>query len=255
MRKWIFFLGIFLLGYCEAQAQAFSIFPRERKEALWDAVLVRDEAALGPRMYRFGALNGSLYERIQGGDNTYLWALQWASDSAFLDSGELIPLVLVDFYGADTLKNILWCASELDSEIVHFDWISNAIGDTAWRNVAWEERWQRGDSFAYFVLRDYLLPLPCHHESMYLHYAGSDDITLSIDFDFAGGLDLEECLLFVEEHVSHLRAFHLEECLTETPQLTLEVAVRNAPIAEIREFMRRVSDLGIRIELVFPWER
>ena len=255
MRKWVFFLGIFLLGYCEAQAQAFSIFPRERKEALWDSVLVRDEAALGPRMYRFGALNGSLYERIQGGNNTHLWALQWASDSAFLDSGELIPFLLVDFYGADTFKNILWCASELDSEIVHFDWISNAIGDTAWRNVAWEERWQRGDSFAYFVLRDYLLPLPCHHESMYLHYAGSDDITLSIDFDFAGGLDLEECLLFVEEHVSHLRAFHLEECLTETPQLTLEVAVRNAPIAEIREFMRRVSDLGIRIELVFPWER
>jgi hypothetical protein len=59
----------------------------------------------------------------------------------------------------------------------------------------------------------------------------------------------------VEEWVFHLRAFHLEECLTETPQLTLEVAVRNAPIPEIREFMRRVSDLGIRIELVFPWER
>ena len=87
MRKWVFFFGIFLLGYCEAQAQAFSIFPRERKEALWDAVLVRDEAALGPRIYRFGALNGSLYERIQGGDNAHLWAMQWASDSAFLDSG------------------------------------------------------------------------------------------------------------------------------------------------------------------------
>ena len=303
MRKSFFLLGIILLGICEAQAQTFSIFPRERKEASWDFVLpanrmsalnnyngiervvvldefmddslaieMRDtlisgdagsdvsyfeenEALFGPRLYRFGALNGSLYERIQGGNNTHLWALHWASDSAFLDSGELIPLLLVDFFGEDTLRNILWCASELDSETLNFEWIYEAVRDSCWRNIAWEERWQRGDTFAYFVMEDYLLPLPCNHESIYLYYGGSKDITLTIDYDFAGGLTLDECLPFIEEHVEHLRAFHQEDCLTETPQLTIEVAVRNAVIVEIREFMRKISDLGIRIELVFPWER
>lgn len=303
MRNWFFLLGILLFGICETQAQAFSIFPRERKVASWDLVLpstrksildkdngmervtlldefmndsssseVRDplisgvtdsnvldikedETLFGPRLYRFGALNGSLYEQIQGGNNAHLWSLHWASDSAFIDSGELIPLLLVDFYGEDTLKNILWCISELDSEILNFKWIHEALGDSCWRNVAWEERWQRGDTFAYFVMDDYLLPLPCNHESIYLYYGGAKDITLTIDYDFAGGLTLDECLPFIEEHVEHLRAFHQEDCLTETPQLTIEVGIRNAAIVEIREFMRKISDLGIRIELVFPWER
>ena len=291
MRNWFFIWGMFLLGICEAQAQAFAIFPYERKEALWDSVLYKYGVAssvtykvqssdmnkvdslhvgtsfrnnsavregvgfVGPRLYRYGALNGSLFERSQGGDNSHLWALQWASDSLYLDSGALIPLILVDFYGTDTLKNLLWCVSEADSELLELNWADEALSDLVWRNIAWEERWLKGDSFAYFVIDDYLLQLPCSHETVYLHYAGSKDITLTIDYDFAGGLTLEECLPFIEEHVEHLRAFHHEDCRTDTPQLTIEVAVRNAAIVEIREFMRKISDLGIRIELVFPWER
>ena len=262
MRKAILILVFLLLGGSALYSQSFSIFPQDKKLDACDTLLVSEpydndslEAKINmPQGYEFGALNGSLFERFQGGNNSHIWAIHWVSDSTFFDSGELIPLLLVDLYGKDTIKNILWCISALDTALIDFKWVSTAAQNDVWRNWAWEQRWERGDTFAYFVLEDYLLPLPCNHESMYLYYGGSEDITLTIDLDFASGLNLEECLDFIQDHVNHLLAFHNQACLSNTPQLTLEVGVRNASIGEIREFMRDVSEMGIRIELVFPWE-
>mgnify|MGYP000683926992 CR=1 FL=1 len=42
------------------------------------------------------AEQASWVARFQGGNNSHIWAIHWVSDSAFLDSGELIPLLLVD---------------------------------------------------------------------------------------------------------------------------------------------------------------
>jgi hypothetical protein len=259
MRRCFFFLGIFLLEICEARAQAFSIFPRDflngvegNKHPWLDSIATNDSNASKP--LQFGALNASFFERSLGGENTHLWALQWGSDSAFLDSGTLVPVVLVDYFGTDTFKNTVWFVSDADTALLSFNWVEKALLSGAWRNVAWEERWQRGDSFAYFVLRDYLLPLPCNHESMHLYFGGSDEITLTIDGDFVSGLNWEECLVFIQEQVAHIKSYHELDCLDSKPQLTLEIGIRNPPIAFIRDFMQRVSLMGLRIELIFPWK-
>lgn len=259
MRGWFFLVVLSSVGITELQAQAFSIFPRDFLNAidgnkfLWvDSTATNDSNASKP--LQFGALNASLFERALGGENTHLWALQWGSDSAFLDSGTLVPVVLVDYFGTDTFKNTVWFVSDDDTAMLSFNWVEKALLSGAWRNVAWEERWHRGDSFAYFVLRDYLLPLPCNHESMHLYFGGPDDITLTIDGDFVSGLDWEESLAFIQEQVLHINSYHELNCLDSKPQITLEIGIRNPPIALIRDFMHRISLMGLKIELIFPWK-
>lgn len=259
MREWFFWVVLSSVGITELKAQAFSIFPRDflnttdaNKFSWVDSTATNDSDAL--KTLQFGALNASFFERALGGENIHLWALQWGSDSAFLDSGTLVPVVLVDYYGSDTFKNMVWLVSDADTALMAFNWVEKVLLSKVWRNVAWEERWQRGDSFAYFVLRDYLLPLPCNHESMYLYFGGTDEITLSIDGDFASGLDWEESLMFIQEQVLHIKAFHESNCLDSKPLLTLEIGIRNPPIAPIRDFMQRVSLMGLKIELIFPWK-
>ncbi len=157
MRRYLFFLGIFLLGICEVRAQAFSIFPRdflntagENKFPWLDSTANNDSNAL--KTLQFGALNASFFERALGGENTHLWALQWGSDSAFLDSGTLVPVVLVDYFGTDTFKNTVWFVSDADTALLSFDWVEKALLSGAWRNVAWEERWKRWRFFCLFCI-------------------------------------------------------------------------------------------------------
>lgn len=253
MHRWLWFLFWFGIS-CEVKSQAFSVFPQNKRIDAWEQLLNSDSLN-GPKTYQFGALNGSYFESVIGGNNLHLWAIKWASSSQYLDSSPWKPLIIADFYSeSDTLKNVVWLAHDLDSAVNNPQWVEQVLlNNTNWRSIAWEERWQRTDSFAYFVLRDYLLPLPCHHETIYMNYLGPDDIELSIDLDAARGLNFEECYEFIYEQLEHLKAFHEPQCRTQ-PLITIEVGIKNAPIHEIRAFIQVMSRLGARVELVFPWE-
>ncbi len=242
-----------LVGIFQLRAQMISIFPQKGKPFL-DSIVLNSDTIMGPKLYRFGDLNGSLFERAMGGENKALMAVKFASDSSFLDTGFLLPILLTDYLGTDTLRNVLWVISRTDTVLNSINWVQKALLDSAWQNIAWSESFNSADTFAYFVLSDYLLPLPCSHESVYLVYEGPESITLNIDQDAASGLSFEECMIFIHEHIDHLKAFHDSNCLQDMPQITLEVAVRNADISSIRAFMHEISKMGLRIELIFQWE-
>ncbi len=253
MRKifWVFSFLLALLGHLKAQP--FSIFPQNGKPFI-DRILLNQDSLRMPKLYRFGDLNGSFFERASGGEDKPLLAIKFASDSTYLDEGSLIPILLADYFGSDTARNIVWAISRADTSLKSLHWVQNALLDSGWRNIAWAEGFNSADTFAYFVLSDYLLPLPCNHESVYLIYEGPEKITLNIDGDAASGLTFEECMVFIQEHLDHLKAFHRSNCINEIPQITLEVAVRNADIAVIRAFMHDISTMGLRIELIFQWQ-
>jgi hypothetical protein len=105
----------------------------------------------------------------------------------------------------------------------------------------------------FIQLEDFLLPLPCHREEIYIRYFSNEDINLSWSGYEANGLNFAQTRLFIKDEILHQRAYHRREC-HDPIQMTLEFMHRNTDIVEVTRYLRSLTDLKVKLKVLFPVE-
>lgn len=250
--RWVTWSLLFLiLRTCELNAQATVHFSnRFFKE---DSV-APFEFSKRDYVFKFGQLDNTYYERAIGGNDAPLKGLFWASEKRFFDSSDFQALVLADYFGRDTFLNVLWMVSKSDTLFQDVSWVDSLLLEKDWRSVAWELAYSDKVLTAVFDIHDVRLPIShCRFHTIHLYYGGRDQITLDIDGERAMGLNFDLCYDFILKEWEHIQQYHEVSCLKLKPMVTFELGVKNADMPEIRQFMVKLSQKGILMDVVLPF--
>ena len=198
----------------------------------------------------FGIMSNTLFEKHIGGEGHSLYGLRLQRKSIPRDESIprkeenwLRPLAIVDVVTAtDTLLNVALGVPEEDS--------ATKFGDFAWGEMADLRNVTAFDD--HFVADQYILPLPCNHYPIYVAYWGPGEATLSLDDDFADGLDLGQVIPFLEEQKGHQEAYHGAHCMDIFKEVIFDIQTRHADIREINDFVEKLTALGFRLKVMYP---
>jgi len=248
------FLLLFSVGIASLKAQSFTYNPKDLS-ALNPILDSFCRGLDGVGFYRTGILNASIYECVLGGNDSALSVIHWASESRFLDSGDLKPVLIVNFVGdSDTLLNLVWLLSSQDTLYKELGWVKDALRCSYWQNAHWESSVVDSDTFISVDLKKMMLPLPCNHKSVYLYYEQSGNIRMELDGNWYFGRNLDWCYAEIVKHAAHLSKFHEERCWKNNIMVSMEFAYKTLALDEVRAFMRKLSNKGILMEVYFTKE-
>ena len=202
-----------------------------------------------------GIFPNTLHEKHMGGFDNVLNGMIFISDSIknnnFSDS--IHPIAIADIQVNDQLlfkdvvfgksiKDTIISDSQLMGLILTLPFLKNLDG-------------MNGDSIlknSQFVFESYTLPLPCSHYPIYVEFWGEEDVTLSIDYDFAAGLTLDEVLPFIKSNAQHITDFHGEHCSAEMNKVILHIHTRNADIETISKFIEQLTATKTKLQILYP---
>ena len=198
-----------------------------------------------------GYIANSLFESPNTHQARPLNALILSSKGYRYHDSDLIPLLWVD----DTLtktSNLIVLISRQDTNAYYFlERSGQQDGTLGWVNIQKAVGGEQERATSVFNLKDFLIPLPCDREEVYIRYFSNYDIYLSWSGFEANGLTLEQTKCFIEDELYHQKAYHRENCYNPLP-VTLEFMHRNADISEVTRFLESLVPLGVKMKVLFP---
>ncbi len=222
---------------------------RESQNHKWDSLLHNSQKdSFG---WSAGYIANSLFESPNTHQARPLDALILSSKGYRYHDSDLIPLLWVD----DTLtktSNLIVLTCRQDTNAYNFlerSWQQD--GTLGWVNLQKAAGGEQERATPIFNLKDYLIPLPCDREEVYIRYFSNYDIYLSWSGFEANGLTLEQTKRFIEEELYHQKAYHQKNCYNPLP-VTLEFMHRNADIREVTRFLESLVPLGVKLKVLFP---
>ena len=202
-----------------------------------------------------GFISNSLYENPNTKKDQPLSALRLRLESDSQDIHDWSPIILFD--ASSHSEPVVLILDLRDSVLMHRILFDTLIMDSlGWSNVTFFKNQkplldtQNND---FIQLEDFLLPLPCHREEIYIRYFSNEDINLSWSGYEANGLNFAQTRLFIKDEILHQRAYHRREC-HDPIQMTLEFMHRNTDIVEVTRYLRSLTDLKVKLKVLFPVE-
>lgn len=202
-----------------------------------------------------GIFPNTLHEKHMGGFDNALNGMILVSDNFtdgdFYDS--IHPVVIVDIQVNDQLlfKDVVFGKSISDSSFTDSQLMQLILYLPFLKNLDGVD----GDSLidnSTFVFDSYSLPLPCSHYPIYIEFWGEEDVTLSVDYDFASGLTLDEVVPFIEQNANHIMNLHGTHCIGEMNKVILHIHTRNADIEKISRFIEKLTATKTKLQILYP---
>lgn len=250
-------LSFFLLLNSLIYSQVFQSSAENRSTVIEEMCNEKNDSLEGVTQYHWvsGILQNTLHEKHMGGFNNALNAMILVSDtftvSDFTDS--IHPIVIADVQVTDQLlfKDVVFGKKLTDTFLTDSQIIQLITSFPFLKNLDGMD----GDSLienSHFVLDSYTLPLPCSHYPIYIEFWGEQDVTLSVDYDFAAGLTLDEVMSFIELNAEHITNFHGAHCFAEMNKAILHIHTRNADIEKISQFIEKLTTTKTKLQILYP---
>lgn len=202
-----------------------------------------------------GFISNSLFENPNTKQDQPLSALRMRLKDNSLTMTDWLPIQLVDM-GVPPEPAVLMVDPD-DSILMNrvlFD--TSLRASLGWSNVIRikNDRLRKDSGHLEYVdLKDFILPLPCHRDEIYIRYFSNEDINLSWSGYEANGLSFAQTRLIIRDEILHQRAYHEKECY-DPIHMTLEFMHRNTDIAEVTKYLRSLTNLKVKLKVLFPVE-
>ena len=249
----LFCFGIICLFRLNAQQPDLHFIEREGSEQFKKkikSILYLDSLEISQ-----GFIANSLFENPNTQKDEPLSALRMRLKGDSITMPQWAPVLICDM-GAPP-KPLVLLFDPKDSFLIDrmlFD--SSLIASLGWSNMTRikNDRLSKdSDHLEYVDLKDFILPLPCHREDIYIRYFSNEDINLSWSGYEANGLNFAQTRIFIRDEILHQRAYHNKEC-HDPIHMTLEFMHRNTDIAEVTKYLRSLTDLKVKLKVLFPVE-
>lgn len=233
--------------------------------------------------FELGRISNSRFEEFLGSDNGQLHGILMTSsranhlpkglnsqdsvnfsDNHILQLGsnpQLRALLKFDWFGSDTLRNILLLSPMNDSALDLTATLTQWVQIPEVKNVEINAK----DSFLpkrdpsntvdenygynVFLPEMYLMPLPCFHAPIFIEFWGVDNATVYRDKDKLEGLSFSNVINILADFKSHIQDYHSAYCLTESLKLRLYMKNKDVKVAELVRFVDLITDLNYKLEV------
>jgi len=142
----------------------------------------------------------------------------------------------------------LVCILSKDSN--QYDWFAKDY--LSHQDFDWVEVPHKKDSssnvFEKISIDEFLLPLPCSHDPVYLEYLDDSTLNLSIDNSMYFNMNVDSSLTIIEEHLRHLDEFHGAYCERKA---RIFFSHRNVDMKRAISIFERFSEMNVQLELIF----
>ncbi len=209
-----------------------------------------------------GEILRSYFETIQGGNNLALQAVLINLDSSRILKDTLMEVIPVgmtykgiywglgkhNFYMKDINVPFVVCILPQDSG--KFETFRSEYSESA--DLKWVDVPQNKDSnqsvFRPISIEEYLLPLSCTHDPLFIDYINDSMVNMTIDFDTYNEISMARCYELLDAHVKHLLEIHAPYC---ERQAKVYFNNRNVNMESIRVFFEKFSELNVQLRLIF----
>lgn len=254
----------------------YPIFEQNRNDSLsvkWSATFfnafkkVAPERAFNQENFKLGEIANSRFEDLLSGDNGKLKGLLVTQNSQLTQNSnpqklpQLRSLLKFDWFGSDTLRNILLLSPMNDSALDLTATLTQWVQIPEVKNVEINAK----DSFLpkrdpsntvdenygynVFLPEMYLMPLPCFHAPIFIEFWGVDNATVYRDMDRLEGLSFSNVIDILSDFKSHIQNYHSVDCLTESLKLRLYMKNKDVKVAELVRFVDLITDLNYKLEV------
>lgn len=249
-------------------ANAQVVFKMNQKQSLPltvnDSAVLMDTASL--THHRLQCISGNIvnsrFESQIGGNDSSMQAVLLIFDSLLYNSvhdNQVIPVGMAK-------KGIYWGLSFVDINVPFLDvpfvvcvlpkdtnqFESFAQNYLSAPDFQWVDVPQKKDSsksiFKTLNIDEYLLPLPCSHDDLYVEYLNDSTLNLVLNVTEHSQIQPDSCVELVEQHLKHLRSFHGDYCGCKA---RLFFANRNVNMNRVTWFFERFSDLNVQLDILF----
>ncbi len=209
-----------------------------------------------------GIIQNTFFEFHIGGNNEPLQAVLLQFDTAqnLTDSqcivvpvgiakkriywGQIAQLFRLKYIDAPFLV----CILSKDSN--QYDWFAKNY--LSHQDFDWVEVPHKKDSssnvFEKISIDEFLMPLPCSHDPVYLEYLDDSTLNLSIDNSMYFNMNVDSSLTIIEEHLRHLDEFHGAYCERKA---RIFFSHRNVDMKRAISIFERFSEMNVQLELIF----
>ena len=209
-------------------------------------------------LLKSGIIQNTYFESHVGGNNEPLQAvlLQFNTAQNLLDSQFNVVPVGIAKWGQVShlfrLKSIdvpfVVCILPSDSnQFEHF--AKNYLGN---QDFEWVEVPHKKESslnvFEKTSIDEYIIPLPCNHDPIYLEYTNDSMLSLSIDDQLFENVNVDSCFINVGIFLNHLNAFHGAYCERSA---NVFFSHRNVDMKRATALFERFSELNVQLKLIF----
>lgn len=202
-----------------------------------------------------GFISNSLFENPNTQQDQPLSALRVRLKDHSSNLINWLPILLVDMgIPPEPLVLMVDPNDSILMDRVLFD--TSLRGSLGWSNVTHiknDRLWKDSNITECIDIEEFLLPLPCHRDEIYLRYFSNEDINLSWSGYEANGLSFAQTRLIIRDEILHQRAYHDKECY-DPIHMTLEFMHRNTDIREVTKYLRSLTDLKVKLKVLFPVE-
>lgn len=202
-----------------------------------------------------GFISNSLFENPNTKQDQPLSALRVRLKDDSSNMTDWLPILLVDM-GVPPEPVVLMMDpndSILMKRVLYDTSLRASLGLTNVTRIKNDRFWKDSGCLEYVDLKDFILPLPCHRDEIYIRYFSNEDINLSWSGYEANGLSFAQTRLIIRDEILHQRAYHEKECY-DPIHMTLEFMHRNTDIAEVTKYLRSLTNLKVKLKVLFPVE-
>jgi hypothetical protein len=265
MRAFGFFC-FFILLCLKAEAQVMFRFNQTvAKQSTVDTFVVQPtilNESLHLNQCYSGTLLNSRFESHVGGNDTSLQAVLMCFDTACDIKDSIISVIPIGM----ALKGIYWGLPFVNIQIPSIDvpFVLCVLPKDSNKFVLFSQKFLNAPDFqwvdvpqkkesAHSVFQptnidEYMLPLPCSHDAIYLVYIDDTTLNLSIDDKMYFNLNADSSFHFIEGHLSHLQNYHGSHCERVA---TIFFSSRNVDMKKATELFEWFSEANVQLKLIF----
>ena len=116
----------------------------------------------------------------------------------------------------------------------------------------WYDVPQKKDSsnsvFKPINIDEYLLPLPCSHDPIYLEYVSDSLVTLTTDLTSYVGIYMDSCFEIIDRYLADLDFYHGSYCERTA---TIFFSNRNVDMKKATALFEWFSERNVQLKLIF----
>lgn len=209
-----------------------------------------------------GEISNSIFEVVQGGNNLAMQAVLINLDSSRILNDTLLEVIPIGmayrgiYWGLGKHYfelhnvNVPFVVCVLPKDSGKFETFNSEYSQSP--DLKWVEIPQKKDSsysvFNPISIDEYLLPLPCTHDPLFIDYLNDSLVNMTIDFDTYNEISMTRCYELLNAHVKHLLEIHAPYCERHAQ---VYFSNRNVNMEAIRLFFEKFSELNVQLKLIF----
>lgn len=213
-------------------------------------------------LFLSGTILNSRFESQVGGNDSQLQAIFINFDSGIIAADSTFTIVPIGM----AKKGIYWGQSIVELDVVYLDvpFVLCILPKDTNKFDLFAQKFMRAPDFDWFDvprkkdslhsvfkpmnIDEYLLPLPCSHDPIYMEYVSDSVVNLTIDITSYLNIHTDSCFQLIDHYLADLEQYHGKYC---EKKATIVFGHRNVSMSRVTWLFEWFSEKCILLDLRF----